>query len=257
MALIRMNFFSEVLNMPAPVTVILPQPRDAGVEWRDIPTLYLLHGLGDDHTSWLRKTAIERYALEAGLAVVMPDGACSCYENMAHGARYRDYVTGELPRVMRQTFPLSAARERNFLAGCSMGGCGTMKLGFAEPERWSAIGVFSASHKEFRPESPRIRAALWRVYGGDIDSRDARVTRDILRANASGPELRLWHAWGNADRLKGIACESRDFFESLPPGHIHYEWAELPGSHDWALWDAAIARFIEWLDLPKPEVHLF
>ena len=257
MSLIRMNFFSECLNMSAPVNVILPLPRNARAEVRELPALYLFHGMGDDHTSWLRKTAIERYALEAGLAVIMPDGSLSCYENMAHGGRYRDFMADELPRVMRETFPLSADREKNFIAGCSMGGFGALKLGFAEPEKWSAIGILSAAHMEYRPDSPRVRAALWRVYGDGIDACDEKIVRDVLRDNESGMNLRVWHACGDADRLRENALKSRAFFESLPEGNIHYHFEELPGRHDWPLWDAMAARFIDWLKLPKPEVHLF
>lgn len=257
MSLIRMNFFSEALNMFAPVNVILPLPRSADTEVHDLPTLYLLHGMGDDHTSWLRKTSIERYALDAGLAVVIPDGALSCYENMVHGPRYRDYVADELPRVMRQTFPLSARREKNFIAGCSMGGFGALKLGFAEPEKWIAIGILSAAHMEYRPDSPRVQAALWRVYGGDIDACDARIVRDIERDNANGPELRVWHAWGDADQLRANALKTLAFFGALPKGQIRYESRELPGHHDWTLWDKMIEHFIAWLGLPSPEVRAF
>ena len=260
MSLIRMNFFSEALNMFAPVNVILPLPRDARAEARELPALYLFHGMGDDHTSWLRKTAIERYALEAGLAVIMPDGGLSCYENMAHGARYRDFMADELPRVMRRTFPLSADREKNFIAGCSMGGFGALKLGFAEPEKWGAIGILSAAHTEYVPDSPRVRQTLWRVYGDGIAACDAKIVRDVTRDNESGPAgalLRVWHACGDRDRLRENALKSRAFFEALPEGNISYHFEELPGSHDWALWDAMAARFIAWLNLPKPEVHLF
>ena len=257
MPLIHMNFFSEALGMYAPVDVILPQPRDARQEAGELPALYLLHGMGDDHTCWLRKTAIERHALEAGLAVVMPDGSLSCYENMAHGERYRDYIADELPRVMRETFPLSADREKNFIAGCSMGGFGALKLGFAEPEKWGAIGVLSAAHFEYQPDSPRVREALWRVYGENISDCDARIVQDICRDNAGGLPLRVWHACGDRDRLRENALKSREFFESLPEGSIRYHFEELPGCHDWALWDDMAARFIAWLNLPKPEVHLF
>ena len=259
MPLIRMNFFSQALGMDTQVNVILPLPRrDAASE--KLPALYLFHGMGDDHSSWLRKTAIERYALEAGLVVVMPDGGLSCYENMAHGGRYRDYIADELPRVMRETFPLSADREQNFIAGCSMGGFGALKLGFHEPEKWSAIGILSAAHMEYRPDSPRVQQTLWRVYGGDIDACDARIVRDVLRANESGTTgapLRVWHACGDQDRLRENALKSRAFFEALPEGNIRYHFEALPGRHDWALWDAMAARFIAWLNLPKPEVHLF
>lgn len=253
MSLIRMNFFSNTLNMYAPVELILPQPRHGEAEPRELPCLMLLHGLGDDHTSWQRKTALERYARAARLAVILPDGALSCYANMAHGARYRDYIADELPRVMREIFPLSAKREKNFIAGCSMGGFGALKLGFAEPEKWSAIGILSAAHMEYRPDSATVQAALYRAYGGDIDACDARVVRDVLRDNDSGPDLRVWHAWGDADSLREAALKSQSFFKNLPVGRIHYHSEEHPGGHNWALWDALIERFIAWLDIPAAE----
>ena len=256
MSLIQMSFFSEALNMFTPVNIALPLPRDAAAEARDLPALILLHGMGDDSSAWLRKTAIERYALEVGLAVVMPDGELSCYENMAHGGCYRDYVSQELPRVMRETFPLSADREKNFIAGCSMGGFGALKLGLACPEQWSAIGCFSAAHMEYRPDSPRVRATLERVYGGAIDACDARIEDDIQAVNASGPEVRVWHACGDADALRENALLTRARFEALPSGSIRYHFEMLPGRHDWALWDAMAARFLPWLGLPKPEARL-
>ena len=257
MSLIQMNIFSEALGTTTSVNVILPLPRDARAEVRELPALYLLHGMGDDHSGWLRKTAIERYALEAGLAVIMPDVALSCCENMVHGARYRDYIADELPRIMRETFPLSADREKNFIAGCSMGGLGAQRLAFAEPEKWSAAANFSASHTMYRPDSPRAQAAFWRVFDGDMGVSDARAARDILRVNESGSILRFWQACGDADWLRGDVLKDRALFKSLPEGYVRYHFEELPGHHDWALWDAMAARFIEWLNLPKPEVHLF
>ena len=127
MSLIQMRFFSEKLNRFTGVNVILALDRRIEAP-AGRPTLYLLHGMGDDQSAWLRKTNVERYALEAGLHVVMPDGGLSCYENMIHGERYRDYLLLELPHVMRSCFPMSPRREENFIAGCSMGGCGALKL---------------------------------------------------------------------------------------------------------------------------------
>jgi S-formylglutathione hydrolase FrmB len=37
-------------------------------------SLYLLHGLSDDQTIWIRRTSIERYANEYGICVIMPFG---------------------------------------------------------------------------------------------------------------------------------------------------------------------------------------
>ena len=75
MAHLRCDFFSETLALSTSMTVILPQATStqigmtgrAGTE--PPPVLYLLHGLSDDHTIWLRRTSIERYVAPLGLAV--------------------------------------------------------------------------------------------------------------------------------------------------------------------------------------------
>jgi S-formylglutathione hydrolase FrmB len=78
MAHLRCDFFSESLSLSTSMTVILPQrtTTQIGLEGRTPggppPVLYLLHGLSDDDTTWLRRTSIERYAAPLGLAVVMP-----------------------------------------------------------------------------------------------------------------------------------------------------------------------------------------
>ncbi|MBR5681136.1 MAG: esterase family protein, partial [Clostridia bacterium] len=78
MAFLEFNFFSDVLGMAMSMNVVLPQrtrgnigvnPGEAG---ETFPTLWLLHGMSDDHTIWMRRTSIERYAEEHGIAVVMP-----------------------------------------------------------------------------------------------------------------------------------------------------------------------------------------
>ena len=72
MALLTCDFFSESLEVGTSMTVVLPQATEeqigvASTRSRDgpPPVLYLLHGLSDDHTAWLRYTSIERYAAAA------------------------------------------------------------------------------------------------------------------------------------------------------------------------------------------------
>nr|MDQ2695470.1 esterase family protein [Pseudomonadota bacterium] len=70
---IECDFHSQVLRLGTSMRVLLPQPELApSPPRRAYPTLYLLHGLSDDHTIWHRRTAIERHAEPYGLAVVMP-----------------------------------------------------------------------------------------------------------------------------------------------------------------------------------------
>ena len=257
MSVIQMRLFSHALNMYTAANIILPLPRDAKMEIRDLPVIYLLHGMGDDYSAWLRKTGAERYALENGIAIVMPDGGLSCYENMAHGLRYMDYIARELPAFVQDNFPVSSKREKNFIAGCSMGGFGALKIALAQPESWSAAGCFSAAHFEFRPDSPRNKTMLHMAYGGNIDAADAKIAADAAKANAGKAPLRILHYCGDGDILRENALKSRAFFEALPAGSIDYRFEMLSGRHDWALWDECLHRFIRSLNPEKPEVRLF
>ena len=87
MALLHVNFFSDVLGMCMNMDVILPQQTKNQIGMKGtrkdgkIPTLYLLHGMSDDHTIWQRRTSIERYVSEMGIAVVMPTTHLGWYTN--------------------------------------------------------------------------------------------------------------------------------------------------------------------------------
>ncbi|CAN5521339.1 hypothetical protein BH10ACT10_BH10ACT10_09260 [soil metagenome] len=106
MALVRVDLFSEVLEVGTSMTVLLPQAseeqigvstsstnRDGSTDGGDFPVLYLLHGLSDDSSAWLRYTSIERYTAPLGLAVVMPQVQRSFYADEAHGARFFTFLS--------------------------------------------------------------------------------------------------------------------------------------------------------------------
>ena len=101
MAFIQLDFLSKYLNMHTAVNIALPMPVDASAPMEDIPCLYLLHDAGEDMTSWQRNVPVERYANEFGVAVIMPDGALSFYEDMRHGGLYKSYIGKELPELLR------------------------------------------------------------------------------------------------------------------------------------------------------------
>ena len=251
MAVNQLHFYSDALGKYTRANIILPLPKRAETSFEPLPTLVLLHGMGHDADCWLHRSNAERYACEAGIAIILPEGELSCYENMAHGPNYRDYIIQELPGRMRSIFPLSHDRSKNFIAGCSMGGCGALKLGFHAPENWSAIGAFSAGHLEYRPDAPKNREMLENVYGSSLPEADAEIERHAL---GKRPHLKIWHGCGDRDCLKETALQSKIFLEALPNADYHFEM--LPGSHDWPLWDEMLRRFIADLPLAKPEVRL-
>ena len=126
MAFLQVQFFSKALEVASTVNVILPEPAQGigvdAAQAAELPkVLYLLHGYSDDHSIWMRRTSVERYAAQYNLAVIMPAVNHSFYTNEVQGERYWDYVSEELPQVMHRFFRLSQRPEDTFVAGLSMG----------------------------------------------------------------------------------------------------------------------------------------
>lgn len=255
MAHLRCDVFSDTLGLSTSFTAILPQPVRAqiGMGGSDAaeppPVLYLLHGLSDDDTTWLRRTSIERYVAELGIAVVMPAVGRSWYADERQGLDYWTYVSEELPELVSRFFRVSSAREDTFAAGLSMGGYGAVKLGLRHPERFAAVASMSGaldlgsrSLTDARDDDPR----MWeRVFGDRVPDDDDLFTLLDRADPATLPAL--WVDCGTADRLYGDAlrfverCGSR----GIP---VTSSWIE-GADHEWSLWDRQIQQILAWLPL--------
>lgn len=270
MALIHCDFFSEALGMGSSMKVILPQPRGgaanpgeaegvpgeipgAGGE-HGFPTLWLLHGLSDDHSAWTRRTSIERYVSEMNLAVVMPSVDRSYYADMARGGRYWEFVSEELPRVCRQMFRLSARREDNFVAGLSMGGYGAFKLALNFPERYAAAASLSGALDPggLLDEIPD-RAHEWQNIFGD-PPRVAGTAADLFGKSEAlmrdeYKDLPLYACCGTSDFIYHHSNKFRDHAERLGLNFVYEEHESR--DHEWGYWDQQIRRVLEWLPLKK------
>lgn len=144
-ALFQVSFYSQTLGMSMQMNVICPQRNDV-VSDKKIPVLYLLHGMSDDHSVWLRNTSIERYVSELNLAVIMPSTHLGWYTDMAHGNKYWTFISDELPKICHSFFKnLSQRREDNFVAGLSMGGYGAVKMGLGASNRFGAVASLSGA----------------------------------------------------------------------------------------------------------------
>ncbi|MDF2959732.1 MAG: esterase [Paenibacillus sp.] len=255
MAFIDCHFFSESLGISASMYVILPQPttRQIGMETRAVkekhPTLFLLHGLSDDHTIWMRRTSIERYAAEYGLAVVMPAVNRSFYTDMAHGYRYWTFISEELPALARSFFPLSEQREDTFAAGLSMGGYGALKLALSCPDRFAAGASLSGATDVARLAEERDPVEFGHIFG---DLKKFKGSRNDLfhlaeeLSQSGGPRPRLYQCCGTEDFLYQDNVRFREHCRSLS---LDLTYEEEPGAHEWGYWDRKIQSVLKWLPI--------
>jgi S-formylglutathione hydrolase FrmB len=258
MAFFDSHFFSETLGLMSSAYVILPQrPKESTAEAQPFQTLWLLHGFSDDHTVWLRRTSIERYAAEHGVAVVMPAIDHSFYTDMVHGKKYFTYVSEELPAILRSFFPLSAAREDNFVAGLSMGGYGAFKLALSLPENYAAAASLSGAvdmADASRGEDDEYWMELMRnIYGSPEAVPNSPNCLFYLAeqvAKSGGPQPMLYSWCGTEDFLYTHNMRFRDHAEKVG---LELDYREGPGDHQWKYWDEQIQKVLSWLPLRKAE----
>jgi len=260
MALIDCKFFSETLGMRMSMRVILPETTerrigDVGVSearsggFRGHPTLFLLHGMSDDETAWSRFTSIERYVAPLGLAVVMPNVHRSFYTNMLHGYRYWDFISQELIAKARGFFPVSEAREDNFVAGLSMGGYGAFKLALSMPEVFAAAASLSGVSEASELREDRS-LDMQLIFGDAGPTRGSEHDLFHLAATLAGSgraKPRLYQCCGTEDFLHAQNGRLRDYLQPLGFDYLYEEGA---GAHNWEYWDRMIARTVRWLAVP-------
>ncbi len=247
MALINLSFFSEALGMQASALVIMPQSSNNGeigvksISGKDkCKCLYLLHGLSDDQTIWLRRTSIERYASNYGLCVIMPCGAKSFYSDMKYGMKYYTYIAKELPDIIESMFNVSPKSEDRYIGGLSMGGYGAIKIALRESGRYSAAFGLSSVADIHKSDFTDV---LIPVFGGDIPD-DADLFKLSAIHNTDPVKPRLYMTVGRDDFMYEDNVRLSTHIKALD---YDYRYVETDGSHTWELWDETIQKALKWM----------
>lgn len=139
------------------VTVYLPPSYTSNPDKR-FPVLYMLHGFTDTDSQWfgwedhwinLQDVIEESIAegLSKEMIVVMPNAynkfKGSMYGSSATIGDWETFVTQELVNYMDENYRTIPDRNSRGLAGHSMGGYGTLRLGMKNPNVYAAIYALS------------------------------------------------------------------------------------------------------------------
>lgn len=249
MALIELKFFSQTLGMQAEAYIVVPQKStsgEIGIEGKsdnkEYKCLYLLHGLSDDHSIWLRRTSIERYAADYGVCIVMPCGAKSFYTDMKHGMKYFSYITEELPRIVSEFLKVSDKREDTYIAGLSMGGYGALKAALKKPEVFcAAAGLSSVADIK----NGMFDDVLVSVFGEELNIPDEEDLFFLAEKTNSNPlKPKIFMGVGTEDFLYDSNIRLKERFEQLD---YDFTYRESSGTHSWAFWDEYIQYVLKWM----------
>ena len=270
MAVIHGNFYSKTLENGVQIEIALPEPISDGAK-EPLPVLNLLHGNSDDATVWQRRTSIERYADQYGMAVVMPGvQRGSAYTDQVNGEAWYTYIAQEVPDMARRYLKISQRREDTFVAGLSMGGYGAMHWALREPQRFRAAITLSGAvgsriptgyslsdikrtsgqdrQKRENRESYAIRTEFAMTYGSVeqyLQNDDAHLIRQVKAALREGKKLPdLYMACGTEDFLYDANAQLHEQLTALGVAHTYREG---PGAHNWAFWDHWIQDALAWI----------
>lgn len=256
MAWLQIDLHSRALHRQVPVNVLLPiDPREPGpLPQGPFPTLYLLHGVTDDHTSWLLNTRIAELSARHGVCVVLPAGENSFYLDQADRfALWDTYVGRELVELTRACLPLSRRREDTWIGGFSMGGCGALRNGLKYHATFGAVVALSAALElaytlESTYDEPNFLFNRGFVEGhyGDLEAalHSDRNPLWLIEHLDREDFPRLFLASGEQDMLSQVqggvvsALEAR----GVPVNHC-----VVPGAHDWDFVNRVLPDALAWL----------
>ena len=256
------------------------------------PVLYLLHGLDGSATDWQTlggiQSAMDHLIAEGRIkpmVVVMPPGANSWYVDSAevHGpGDYAKAIAHDLPAAVEAAFPVGDDRVHRAIAGLSMGGFGALRLGLAEPERYSAVAAMSPAiwqnipTADFdKPETlEQQRASL---YFKKADADDVTVGLDLppdgrhfggafgtpfdpRRFNAANVFTLLQSALDARKQIPSIFLTVGDddshllwrgaiaFFETMQMDRHTIEFRVTDGDHNWRCWRSSLVDAVLFID---------
>ena len=262
MAYIQTEVKSQLMGRSVPVCLYFPADSNlCGGQVRGVITL--LHGYGEAGREWPMMTAACRYAMQNGYILICPSVDNSFYCDMAAGSPFYTWMTEELPAVLDEMFVIPREREKNFIAGDSMGGYGALRLALLHPDRYAACASFSGSldmslmllggKVPFLPAASRkvVRQLMVPIFGPGLRLPKHADLVHLCRQTAKLPkeaQPRIFLSCGRQDTAYHMVLLQNDRFRNKIAGlPLDFTYREWDGEHLWCVWDRALAEFIGFI----------
>lgn len=222
-----------------------PSPVSKDVRYQ---CLMLLHGGGGNFGDYPLKTKLQQECENNQLVVVMPTMLDYIDKSEELGSYY-EYVTKELPEYIQNIFPVSGAREDNFIMGFSYGGFFSYYCGLRNPEKYKCVGCTSApvdiiaDISKFHYGEPGM-PVLEDIINTDFDI--LALARKHAEAGTDLPSL--FQIVGTEDFTWDFNIKARDTLRALG---IDHTWIQGSGGHTYDFCDWSIREFMNWLPLKK------
>lgn len=228
------QFHSRLTGMDLPYSVIVPRWYGSFLSRKSYPVLYLLHGHGGDHSSWIANSPLTTYASNFDVIIVTPEGKNGWYTDSAteSSAKFESYIVKELIPDVESRYRVLRDRHGRAVAGFSMGGYGAIKFALKYPDTFVFAGSMSgAFDAPLRNDSESIRATFGEP-GNPV--RDAN---DLTKLAGKVDPAKLPYLYFDCGTEDPWLETNRELAQTFAALQIQHDYHELHGSHDWAFWN--------------------
>ena len=248
---------SEILNMERNYAVYLPP--DYETSSRSYPVLYLLHGLGDDHTGWIQFGEVKKIADNAiingnatPMVIVMPDantGRVGYFNIPSQDWMYEDFFFNELMPHVESKYRIKSEKKFRAISGLSMGGGGTFTYALHRTDLFSAAAPLSAA-----TGSLDVDESLQRIKRYGIEFTKAEM--EFLLKTNHPLELIDNISLNKLNSIRWfIDCGDDDYlYEDNSLIHIAFskkgikhEYRVRDGAHTWTYWRQSLPTVLEFI----------
>lgn len=202
--------------------------------------VYLLHGAGGNHKSWLSKAPqIKKYADDYNVIIICPDGDKTSWyfdSPIDESMKYETYISKELINFVDKNYNTHANKNHRAITGYSMGGHGALYLAFKHSNVWGVAASMSGG-VDLRPFPLR-----W-----DISKRlgDYKDNKRVWEENSV---INMIHLIDGQNLKFLFDCGVDDFFydanlrlhRKLLERNIPHDYIERPGGHTNKYWSNSI-----------------
>ena len=222
---------SKSMNKSIPNIVILPD--NYSIQKESFPVLYLLHGAGDDYSSWLKKVpGIKEFSDTYNMIIVYPDGGKTSWyfdSPVDKQMNYETYIYKELVEAIDNKYNTTKDRAGRAITGASMGGHGAFYLAFKHQDIWGAAGSMSGG-MDIRPFPNNWD--LSKRLGTYSEHQEYWENNSVINMvyMLEGDNLKLIFDCGTSDFFYDV---NRSLHKKLVERNIPHDYIERPGSHTW------------------------
>jgi enterochelin esterase family protein len=208
-------------------------PPEYAKSTRRYPVLYLLHGSNDTAAGWTmagNANFVLDNLVAAGKAqpmiVVMPFGHATPFGvpvpqgGVTNDALFEEYLLKDVIPTVEARYRVSPGRENRAIAGLSMGGGQSLRIGLGHVDLFSSVASFSGA---VPPDFETRFAALLK---------DSKTTNQKLKT--------LWIGCGRQDSL---FPRSKNLSELLAKYQVTHVFHPTDGVHNYTVWRKYLADY--------------